>query len=174
MKKVCSVIFLLWAALAWTPRSSTISIRNSKRRAGKLAYWFTGFGHATQSVGQFEARINGDAYRVGFVLASRVRNYGGDLEIATGASLRRDDFEILLFEGSNPLRYLWYMLGVSMKRVKSMAGVHAVYGTRVEFLGDASQQVHLQIDGEYAGRLPATLRDRTGGAHAPDSAASYE
>ena len=128
-----------------------------KARAGKLAYWFTGFGHATQSVGQFEARINGDAYRVGFVLASRVRNYGGDLEIATGASLRRDDFEILLFEGSNPLRYLWYMLGVSMKRVKSMAGVHAVYGTRVEFVGLPSQQVHLQIDGEYAGRLPATI-----------------
>lgn len=128
-----------------------------KARAGKLAYWFTGFGHATQSVGQFEARVNGDAYHVGFVLASRVRNYGGDLEIATGASLRRDDFEILLFEGSNPLRYLWYMLGVSMKRVKSMAGVHAVYASRVELIGKPSQPVHLQIDGEYAGPLPATI-----------------
>jgi YegS/Rv2252/BmrU family lipid kinase len=124
-----------------------------KARAGKVAYWVTGFGHAAQSVGQFEARVNGDVYHCGFALASRVRNYGGDLEIATGASLCRDDFEIILFEGSNPLRYLWYMLGVSMKRVKSMPGVHAVHAKRVEFTGG----VHLQVDGEYAGRLPASI-----------------
>ncbi len=124
-----------------------------KARAGKLAYWLTGFGHATQSVGQFEARVNGHAYQCGFALASRVRNYGGDLEIATGASLARDDFEIVLFEGSNPLRYLWYMLGVSMKRVKNMAGVHTLRGGRLELSGD----VHLQVDGEYAGRLPASI-----------------
>ena len=124
-----------------------------KARAGKLAYWFTGFGHATQSVGQFEARVNGHAYQCGFALISRVRNYGGDLEIATGASLAHDDFEIVLFEGSNPLRYLWYMLGVSMKRVKNMAGVHTLRGGRVELSGD----VHLQVDGEYAGRLPASI-----------------
>lgn len=136
-----------------------------KARAGKMAYWLTGFGHATQRVGQFEARVvsraepdedDGNAYRsyqCGFALISRVRNYGGDLEIATGASLAHDDFEIVLFEGSNPLRYLWYMLGVSMKRVKNMAGVHTLRGGRVELIGD----VHLQVDGEYAGRLPASI-----------------
>ena len=124
-----------------------------KARAGKLAYWLTGFGHATQRVGQFEARVNGHAYQCGFALVSRVRNYGGDLEIATGASLAHDDFEIVLFEGSNPLRYLWYMLGVSMKRVQNMAGVHTLHGGRLELSGD----VHLQVDGEYAGRLPASI-----------------
>jgi diacylglycerol kinase (ATP) len=124
-----------------------------KARAGKLAYWLTGFGHATQRVGQFEVRVNGQAYRCGFALASRVRNYGGDLEIASGASLAHDDFEIVLFEGSNPVRYLWYMLGVSMKRVQNMAGVHTLHGGRVELSGD----VHLQVDGEYAGRLPASI-----------------
>ena len=124
-----------------------------KARAGKLAYWLTGFAHATQSVGQFEARINGRSYRCGFAIASRVRNYGGDLEIASGASLNHDDFEIVLFEGSNPLRYLWYMLGVGMKPVQTMAGVHVVRGGSVELTGD----VHLQVDGEYAGRLPARI-----------------
>jgi YegS/Rv2252/BmrU family lipid kinase len=124
-----------------------------KARAGKVAYWLTGMGHATQRVDQFEARVNGHAYQCGFALASRVRNYGGDLEIASGASLAHDDFEIVLFEGSNPLRYLWYMLGVSMKRVQTMAGVHTLRGGRVELSGD----VHLQVDGEYAGRLPASI-----------------
>lgn len=122
-----------------------------KLRAGKLAYWLGGFGHVTQRVGQFEARINGDVYRCGFALASRVRNYGGDLEIARGASLRRDDFEVVLFEGSNPLRYLYYMLGVAAKRVQKMPGVRTARAGSVELSGD----VHVQVDGEYAGRTPA-------------------
>ncbi|MGD1090394.1 MAG: diacylglycerol kinase family protein [Bryobacteraceae bacterium] len=124
-----------------------------KARAGKVAYWLTGLGHAGQSVGQFDARINGDVYRCGFALASRVRNYGGDLEIATEASLVRDDFEIVLFEGSNPLRYLWYMGGVLFRQLPSMKGVRRLRAGHVEFSGD----VHLQVDGEYAGRVPASF-----------------
>jgi diacylglycerol kinase (ATP) len=87
------------------------------------------------------------------VLESRVRNYGGDMEIASGASLLSDDFEVVLFEGSNPLRYAAYMTAVTLGKVKSMPGVRTLRSQRVEFLGDA----HLQIDGEYGGRLPATL-----------------
>jgi diacylglycerol kinase (ATP) len=124
-----------------------------KARAGKVAYWVTGLGHAVQSVGQFDARINGNVYRCGFALASRVRNYGGDLEIAIGASLARDDFEIVLFEGSSPLRYLWYMGGVLFRRLHSMKGVRLLRAGHVEFTGD----VHLQIDGEYGGRAPASF-----------------
>lgn len=122
-----------------------------KAVAGKMAYWVGGFGHVAQRVGQFEARINGDVYRCGFALASRVRNYGGDLEIASGASLQHDDFEVVLFEGSNPLRYLYYMAGVAAKRVQRMPGVHTVRTGSIALTGD----VHVQVDGEYVGRLPA-------------------
>jgi diacylglycerol kinase (ATP) len=121
-----------------------------KARAGKLAYWLGGLSQIASRVGQFVARVNGTSYECGFALISRVRNYGGDLEIATGASLLSDDFEIVLFKGSNPLRYAWYLLGVAAKRVQSMEGVHTLRGTCVEFSGDA----HMQIDGERAGRLP--------------------
>ena len=124
-----------------------------KARAGKLAYWVTGLSQIASRVAQFDARVNGSTYHCGFALTSRVRNYGGGLEIAGGASLLSGDFEIVLFEGSNPLRYAWYMLGVAVKRVQSMAGVHTLRGTCVEFSGDA----HMQIDGERAGRLPARL-----------------
>src|ERR1017187_7934035 len=92
-------------------------------------------------------------YRGGFVLASRVRNYGGDLEIASGASLLRDDFEIVLFEGSNPLRYAGYMLGVAVKRVQRMRGVHTLHAHRIELSGDA----FVQIDGELVGHLPVSF-----------------
>jgi diacylglycerol kinase (ATP) len=125
-----------------------------KARTGKFAYWAAGFGQLTSSVTNITARVDGKGIRpCGFALASRVRNYGGDLEIARGASLLRDDFEVVLFEGTNPLRYAWYMLGVGIRRVQAMQGVHTYRARRVDFAGEG----HVQIDGEYVGLLPATF-----------------
>jgi diacylglycerol kinase (ATP) len=124
-----------------------------KSKTGKFAYWVAGFSQIVKRVGQLETRINGDKYPCGFMLAARVRNYGGDLELASGASLLSNDFETVMFEGSNPLRYLFYMMAVSVKQVQKMPGVHTVRSTRVELLGDAP----MQIDGEYIGRSPATI-----------------
>jgi diacylglycerol kinase family enzyme len=124
-----------------------------KARAGKLAYWVAGFGQFFHTVGQFQVESGAEQHQCGFVLASRVRNYGGDMEIASGASLLSDNFEVVLFDGSNPLRYAAYMTAVSLRQVKSMPGVKTLRARRIVFSGDA----HLQIDGEYGGRIPATL-----------------
>lgn len=75
------------------------------------------------------------------------------MEIAGGSSLRRADFEVVLFEGSNPLRYAWYMLGVLLRRVQKMNGVLTVAAQCAEIL----TSTHLQIDGEYAGHQTARL-----------------
>jgi diacylglycerol kinase (ATP) len=124
-----------------------------KAKTGKLAYWVAGFSQVVKRVGQLETRINGDTYPCGFTLASRVRNYGGDMELARGASLLSNDFETVMFEGSNPWRYIFYMLAVSLKQVQKMPGVRTVRSTRIELRGDAP----IQIDGEYVGRSPATI-----------------
>ncbi len=124
-----------------------------KARAGKLSYWVAGLGQFFQTVGQFQVASEAVEQQCGFVLVSRVRNYGGDMEIASGASLLNDDFEVVLFDGSHPLRYAAYMAAVTLRQVKSMPGVRSFHAQRVEFAGDA----HLQIDGEYGGRIPATL-----------------
>ncbi len=122
-----------------------------KGAAGKLAYWIAGCGRFFHSVGQFDATVNGVPRGCGFALVSRVRNYGGDLEIAGGASLLRNDFEVVLFRGSNPLRYGVYMFGVLLRQVQAMPGVSTLRAKRIEFSGNAE----VQIDGEYGGRLPA-------------------
>jgi YegS/Rv2252/BmrU family lipid kinase len=124
-----------------------------KAASGKLAYWIAGFSQFFTALQQFQATVNGEERQCGFVLASRVRNYGGDLEIASGASLLSDDFEVVLFKGSNPLRYAGYMLAVALRQVQSMPGVRTIRAKRVEFSGTA----HLQIDGEYGGGLPASF-----------------
>src|SRR5262249_1897712 len=94
-----------------------------KDRIGKGAYWAAGFSQLPRQLAQFDLCYNGTVHRGGFALASRVRNYGGDLEIASGASLLKDDFELVLFEGSSPLRYVGYMMAVAIKQVQKMPGV---------------------------------------------------
>ena len=124
-----------------------------KDRAGKFAYWAAGLSQFPERLEEIEVRVNGDVYKCGFALVSRVRNYGGDLEIASGASLDSDQFEIVLFEGSHPLRYVAYMVGVGLRQVQKMPGVRTMKSTCMEVLTKA----HLQIDGEYAGRHRARM-----------------
>jgi diacylglycerol kinase (ATP) len=124
-----------------------------KAAFGKLAYWWSGLAQITRRVEPLDIEVNGATHRCGFALVSRVRNYGGDLEIARGASLLGDAFEVVTFEGSQPLRYAWYMSGVLLHRVKSMRGVRVVAAGGAEVLTAA----HLQIDGEYVGFCPAAI-----------------
>jgi diacylglycerol kinase family enzyme len=124
-----------------------------KRSAGKLAYWVAGLGQFGRSIENQDVAIDGRTYRAGFMLASRIKNYGGDLEIALGASITSCDFEFVLFEGSNPMRYAGYMLGVATRQVQKMPGVHVVHGARADVLTPA----HVQIDGEYWGHGTAVV-----------------
>jgi diacylglycerol kinase (ATP) len=124
-----------------------------KNAVGKLAYWVAGFAHFFKHVEQLDVRINGHIHQCGFALISRVRNYGGDLEIASGASLHDDHFEVVLFEGSNPLRYAWYMLNVAARRVQRIRGVHVLRTRQVDVL----TQAPVQIDGEYLGRQTVSI-----------------
>jgi diacylglycerol kinase (ATP) len=124
-----------------------------KNAVGKLAYWVAGFAHFFKHVEQLDVRIDGHIHQCGFALISRVRNYGGDLEIASGASLHDDHFEVVLFEGSNPLRYAWYMLNVAARRVQRIRGVHVLRTRQVDVL----TQAPVQIDGEYLGRQTVSI-----------------
>jgi YegS/Rv2252/BmrU family lipid kinase len=124
-----------------------------KNAAGKLAYWAAGFSRFFKHVEQLDVRFDSEIHQCGFALVSRVRNYGGDLEIATGASLHDDDFEVVLFEGSNPLRYAWYMLNVAAKRVQRVRGVRVLRAHHVEILTETA----VQIDGEYLGRQAVSI-----------------
>jgi diacylglycerol kinase (ATP) len=127
-----------------------------KAMAGKFAYYITGFSQVFRTLPEFDVLVDGAAYKASFALISRVRNYGGDLEIARGASLLRSDFEIVLFRGTATARYVPYLLGAALGRVERMSGCTVLHGSTVtcpEFVGPS---VFVQIDGELAGRLPAT------------------
>ena len=128
-----------------------------KAAAGKLAYYVGGFSQVLRPLREFEVVVDGRSFQASFALVSRVRNYGGDLEIARGASLLRDDFEIVLFRGKVSVRYLAYLAGVVTRQAHRMKGCSILHGRSVKFLQPEGAEIYVQVDGELAGQAPASV-----------------
>jgi diacylglycerol kinase (ATP) len=125
-----------------------------KARTGKFAYWVAGWSLVGSPLREFRARVDGVEKVCSFALACRVRNYGGDLEIARGVTLFDDDFEVVLFEGSSGLPYVKYFAGVALNRLRGMRGVTILRARSLELEGEG---VYVQVDGELLGSLPARI-----------------
>jgi diacylglycerol kinase family enzyme len=98
------------------------------------------------------------AHRCSFALVSKVRNYGGDFEIARDVSLFDDHFELVLFQGRSTLRYVRYFAGLVANRMDGVRGIVVLRARRVSAPKPLDERVFLQIDGEFAGHLPAEIR----------------
>jgi YegS/Rv2252/BmrU family lipid kinase len=127
-----------------------------KAAIGKLAYYVGGFGQVFRPLTEFEVTVDGKKYEASFALISRVRNYGGDLEIAKGASLLRDDFEVVLFRGKQSYRYLPYLVGVAIGQTAKLSGCTIIHGHTVSCHAVAGKDVFAQVDGELVGKLGVT------------------
>jgi diacylglycerol kinase (ATP) len=128
-----------------------------KRKLGKVAYWLAGFSQFGRTFEEFSVRIDGREFQSSFALISKVRNYGGDLEIAQQVSLLDDEFEVVLFHGRESWRYLKYLAAVAIRRHIGIKGI-TVLRTRVVEMSQAStDRVFVQVDGEFAGHLPARV-----------------
>ncbi len=129
-----------------------------KARTGKLAYWVAGWGMMGRRLSEFQVDIRGRTLHASFALVSKVRNYGGDLEIARDATLFDDRFEVILFEGRSTLPYLKYLAGVMMNRLHDMKGVTILRAECLTFSAPKDERVYMQVDGEFAGHLPAYVK----------------
>ena len=129
-----------------------------KARTGKLSYWVAGWGMLGRRLAQFEAEVRGKRSTSSFALVSKVRNYGGDLEIAREVSLFDDSFEVILFEGTSAFPYLKYLAGVMLNRLRGMKGVTISRAECVTFSGPRDERIYVQVDGEFVGPLPAHVR----------------
>jgi YegS/Rv2252/BmrU family lipid kinase len=130
---------------------------NLKASLGKVAYWVSGFGQVGRALPEFDVRLDGRKIRCSFALASRVKNYGGDLSIARNASLFSNEFEVVLFQGANSWPYMKYLTGVVTGRLTNMRGVEVLRAHSLEIECATDPGIYVQVDGEFAGRLPARL-----------------
>jgi diacylglycerol kinase (ATP) len=126
----------------------------TKELLGKAAYWVGGFSKVGSRIPEFTVHADGREYRASFALASRVRNYGGDLEIAPTISLLDDEFELVLFEGESSAGFLKYMLAIVAGRQRATRGITILRTRQALF---SASGIHIQVDGEYAGVTPARV-----------------
>ena len=152
-----SRIFLLMAGIGLDAKIVYNLNLPIKARFGKLAYWIGGFSLVGRQLDEFEVVVEGRRVTCSFALISKVRNYGGDLEIAKNTSLLDDRFEVVLFEGHNSFRYLNYLARVAVGKLDGVKGVSLIRSTGACISASADRRIHIQIDGEYAGHLPARV-----------------
>ncbi len=129
-----------------------------KARTGKFAYWVAGWSLLGRRLAEFDVEIAGERRKCSFALLSKVRNYGGDFEIARNVTLLHDQFEVVLFEGGSSTRYVKYFAGMALNRLSGMRGVTVVRADRVKISPADERQARVQIDGELGGILPAEIR----------------
>lgn len=128
-----------------------------KDRLGKAAYWMAGARLTASRLPGFEVEVDGRRLHSGFTLVSRVRNYGGDFRIAPTATLLDDTFEVVLFRERHSASYLKYLAGMMANRLARMRGVTVLRARRLRLEPCGGDTVHVQVDGELAARLPASI-----------------
>ena len=128
-----------------------------KARTGKFAYWVAGWSLVGRALPQIRATVDGSEHECSFALIARVRNYGGDFEIARDTTLFDETFEVVLFEGRNTARYVKYFAGMATNRLRGMRGVEVLRARDIRLEPLPGELAYLQIDGEFAGALPAAI-----------------
>jgi YegS/Rv2252/BmrU family lipid kinase len=98
------------------------------------------------------------------LLAVRIRNFGGALrELASGASLDRDDLRLVLFRTSSRLAYLRYIVRGILGAPREISDIELIYSDKVlchplSVSGNAHRsRIFVEADGEFLGALPAQI-----------------
>jgi YegS/Rv2252/BmrU family lipid kinase len=129
-----------------------------KTRTGKIAYWVAAWTLLGRTLPEFDVEVDGRPYRCSFALVSKVKNYGGDFSIARTVDLMQDTFEVVLFEGRSTFPYARYFVGLVLNRLERMKGVTITRAREVKVSSPKDSRVYVQIDGEFAGHLPAEIQ----------------
>jgi diacylglycerol kinase (ATP) len=149
--------FLLMAGIGFDARMIYNLSGLLKNNLGKASYWMAAVGLMGRRLEEFSVKLEDQEYRCSFALVSKVRNYGGDLEIARDTSLFDDQFEVVLFQGKNSVRYIRYFVGIILNRLGGMDGVRILRARRLDISPVRDRRVYMQVDGEYAGHLPGSV-----------------
>ena len=128
-----------------------------KLSTGKFAYWVAGWSLLGKRLAEFDVEIGGAKRRCSFALLTKVRNYGGDFEIARNVTLLDEEFEVVLFEGGS-LRYIKYFAGMALNCLSGMSGVTVLRAGCVKITPANGCPAFVQIDGEVGGVLGAEVR----------------
>ncbi len=148
--------FVLMAGAGFDARVVAGVDARLKRVIGKGAYLWSSVREAFR--GQpppVRLRIDGTEIETAWAIVSNVSRYAGDYVIAPNASLRGEAFQICLYDRSGPGAMMRFGMAMARGNLTGLRGYRVIEGRRVEFLMPRGDP--LQVDGDPAGHLPATL-----------------
>jgi YegS/Rv2252/BmrU family lipid kinase len=125
---------------------------------GQGAYFWGSLGRLQQPFESFRVTIDGQQKRCTFVVISKSRRYGGGLILTPDAHLLSQEFQVVLFEGDSALRYIGYLARVATNSLHHFPDVHFWHTTRVELEVIRQPKIHIEVDGELAGRIPGYVQ----------------
>ena len=120
-------------------------------------HWHGGIRQIGRPVPRFSICVDGHEHQASFALITRVRNYGGDFQIARRIKLTDADFEIVVFENHEWHDYLRFFGAVVTNRLYETEGVFVYRSTKATLNAPDAGPIYVQADGEAVGNLPATI-----------------
>ena len=103
-------------------------------------------------------RFDGQHLDGTFVVIQRTRRYAGWLHLAPVASLFDSNLSVCLFTSRSRWRYFAYVAAVVARMHPRLSDVTMVKTQRIHCATvDAKDTIRFEVDGELAGRLPATF-----------------
>lgn len=129
-----------------------------KKRVGIVAYFASGFAQLFRRFNRLHLRVGDEALTGTLVVASKSRLYGGRLVLTRNSHLLADELDVACFPSSSPVVYVGYMAAVLTRTIQWFRGVTWRRSRQVELHASEDREIYVQVDGELAGRLPATLR----------------
>ncbi len=129
-----------------------------KRRVGMLAYFWSAIQQLFLPFERLHLDVAGERLDATLTVLSKSRLYGGNMILTPNAHLLEKRFDVVCFRSRSPLRYTGYLAQVVTRTLGRFKGVQWRRADRIELLAVDSPHVYVQVDGELAGRLPATVR----------------
>jgi len=132
-----------------------------KLKAGILAYWQEGLRQLTKyDFPLFNTSMAGNAINIdaSLVIVGRTKNYGGPFKITTEADLLLPQFELVFVTTRSAWRYMAYLPLIWLGKLRGARHVKFFKTNSLQCISNSDSQVHVQVDGEPAGRLPVEFR----------------
>lgn len=127
-----------------------------KQRWGPLSYVFASFRCAQEAVWRVAVRLDDGAPVEGaFVLIGNGAFYGGPFRVFNRASMTDGKLDVCVFKSTAWRDLLRYLVAIARGRQTETPGIAYHQATRVEI--GSEFEVPLQVDGEFAGFLPAKV-----------------
>lgn len=129
-------------------------LRGSRPHWGILSYWLEAFRQLfLYDFREFKITVKGEHLSGTLLVVSRTKHYGGPIQITRRADLFRDEFEVCVFPRRFRGYYLAYFLAQFIGKLEQFREVRFLRTRRVR-AEPGRGSIHVQVDGELAGRLP--------------------